>query len=198
MLRFHRSAIARTALVLALLLAFPAVALAGNFAGNANFFLGTKSLDKDDWEPVEEHGAFGVELSWGNTDWPVYIVSYLFWSADAQDFTLFETVAVTSELNVGVRKIWGESRKTRPYVGGGIAIVRGYVQERFDFFPDVDSSDAAVGPWVGGGVFWRLGSRFNIGMSARWSKADVEIFNRSVDAGGFQFGLLLGFGWPKH
>jgi len=196
--RSLRPATARAALVVAFLLVLPTTAWAGNFAGNTNFFLGTKTLDKDDWEPLEEQGAFGAELSWGNTDWPIYVASDLFWSADAQGFTFTETIAVTTELNVGVRKIWGESRKTRPFVGGGLAIVRGYVQKRFDFVPDVDGSDAAVGPWLTGGVFWRLGTRFNIGMSARWSKADVEIFDESLDAGGFQFGLLLGFGWPKH
>lgn len=167
----------------------PAAAHAGEFAGHVNFFLGTKYLE-DDWAPLDQHGAFGAEMSWGSTDWPVFIASDVFVSADVEEGTFLDTVAVTTELDLGVRKIW-ELGRTYPFVGGGMGIMTGYLDNDI-----TDDRDAAAGPWINGGVFWRLGPRFNIGLSARWSSGDVRLFGQELDAGGFQFGLLLGFGWP--
>jgi hypothetical protein len=50
--------------------------------------------------------------------------------------------------------------------------------------------------WAGGGVFWRLGRRFNLGGTVRWSDAQVTLFDNDVQAGGVTYGLLLGWGWP--
>ena len=35
-------------------------AAAGDYTGNVNFLLGTKTLDDGDWEPVESQGEFGA------------------------------------------------------------------------------------------------------------------------------------------
>ena len=180
--------IVRTFIALSLLL-LPAGALAGEFSGHANFFLGVKYLE-DEWAPLQDQGAFGAELSWGSTDWPVYIATDFFASADVEDRPLFDTVAVTTELDVGVRKIW-EAGHTYPYVGGGIGIITGFVDQDF-----IDDSDVTIGPWINAGVFWRLGPKFNIGFSLRWSKGEVSVLGEDLEAGGFQAGLLLGFGWP--
>jgi hypothetical protein len=55
---------------------------------------------------------------------------------------------------------------------------------------------SALGLWIGGGIYWRLGSRFNIGLAARYSSASVELFGVDVEAGGPMYGMLLGWGWP--
>ena len=96
-----------------------------------------------------------------------------------------------------------ELGRTRPYVGGGIAFGGGVVI--FDclvIFPseceDEDDGGSGVGAWLNAGVAWRLGKRFELGVSTRWSTLEAGIFNRDRDAGGFQYGLVIGWGWPKY
>lgn len=176
-------------------------ALAG---GNANFLLGVKSLDEDDWRPVEDQAAFGAEVTFGKETWPVWIALDYFESfkeeedvpIDLGGFVIVRDVeGGTMELDLGVRKIWGQrwgkERKTRPYLGGGV----GLNGARFDA-DVVSDEDYSIGLWAGGGIFWRLGSRFNIGATARWSKAQVALFGEDGEAGGLTYGLLLGWGWP--
>jgi hypothetical protein len=180
------------------LLFVPGSALAGK--GEVNFFLGQKALDEDDWAPVEDQGEFGAEMSWAGPEWPVSIATDVLFSADEQDLIdpFFGGTATltgaTSELDVGVRKIWG-TKAVRPYLGGGLAIVNAVVEFE-EFGLSVDEEETGLGAWFGGGVFWRLGKKFNIGFSARWSGAEVDFGGVDVEAGGTHFGLLLGFGWP--
>ena len=60
----------------------------------------------------------------------------------------------------------------------------------------VTENDVSPGAWIGGGIFWRLGSRFNLGAAARISGAPVTLANEDVEAGGLSYGLILGWGWP--
>ncbi|HKY32259.1 MAG TPA: outer membrane beta-barrel protein [Candidatus Polarisedimenticolia bacterium] len=180
------------ALIVALGLAAPATVQAAS-TGHANFFLGFKMLDEDDWEPLESQPAFGAEVSWGGDDWPILIATDLLLSADDDDEFGADVEARTAELDLGVRKIW-EVDNVRPYVGGGIGLISAEVEVETPL-GDVDDDDNAIGLWAGGGVFWRLGERFNLGVSGRWSKAEVEFAGADVEAGGLSLGLLLGWGW---
>jgi hypothetical protein len=48
-------------------------------------------------------------------------------------------------------------------------------------------------------VFYRIGGKFNIGASTRWSTGGgLDINGIDRNPGGVQIGLLLGFGWPKY
>jgi hypothetical protein len=167
--------------------AFPAVA-----ETNINFFLGQKMLD-DDADPVEDQGEFGVLTTFGNPDWPVQLAADLLVSADSEDEFGIETTVVTSELAFGARKIW-EKGKVRPFVAGGIAIVSGMLEVEIAGL-DVDDDESALGTWVEGGVFWRLGQKFNIGFEVRASWAEIDLFGADFEAGGEHVGLLLGWGF---
>jgi hypothetical protein len=181
-----------TPVALALLtLAWSAPVLAGQ--GDVNFILGGKSLDSKDWGEFDSQVASGAEVSFGRDAWPIRIAIDEFDSVNQDHlFGGFTADVSISELDIGVRKIWGD-RATRPFVGGGLAL--GYA--KIDFNGISDRDDFGAGAWVGGGVFWRTGSRFNIGFTVRYSKVDVDLGGGSVDAGGVGYGLLLGFGWPK-
>lgn len=160
--------------------------------GHANFFLGTKFLNEDDWSPLERQGEIGAEISFGKDDWPVLIAIDLLGSGKKDSDADVE--GSTSELDVGVRKIW-QPGSVRPYIGGGIALVNGEI--KVDAFgATLSDDDNGVGGWVGGGVFWRLKSRFNIGIAARYSRARVNVFGTDIEAGGAHLGMLLGWGWP--
>ena len=62
-------------------------AFAGDWTGNANFFLGQKSLDSDDWEPLENQGEFGAEVSWGKKAWPILIATDVLISGDSDEIS---------------------------------------------------------------------------------------------------------------
>jgi hypothetical protein len=173
--------------------------------GHVNFFIGQKSLDGDDWEPIEDQLEFGAVMSFGQDKWPVHIAVDILAAADEE--TVFDpfgggNVTVTGstfEVAAGVRKIWKKGR-VLPYIGAGVCVI-GAAVELDHGFVSVDGSDSGVGFWAGGGLFWRLGGHFNIGLDARYSSADVDIdfgsgiVAQDVSAGGLHYGVLLGFGW---
>jgi len=172
--------------------------------GHVNFFIGQKSLDSDDWDPVDDQLEFGAVMSFGQDDWPVHIAVDVL--ASAAEETVFDPflgdVTVTGstfEIAGGVRKIWGKGM-FRPYLGAGVAVI-GAGAELDDGFVSVDANEVGFGFWAGGGLFWRLGKHFNIGLDARYSSAEVDldfgsgIVSQDVSAGGLHYGLLVGFGW---
>lgn len=166
-------------------------------AGHANLFLGAKALDENDWAPLDSQTEVGVEASWGGQDWPVLIATDLLGSASSENVLGIDIEGSTGELDLGVRKIWntGGKRRVHPHLGGGIA----YLSAKFEGASGgvkVSDDDTGVGVWLGGGIFWRLGTRFNLGMSARVSTASVTLYDVDGDAGGGHFGLILGWGWP--
>ncbi|HEX6851045.1 MAG TPA: hypothetical protein VF139_06525 [Candidatus Polarisedimenticolaceae bacterium] len=172
--------------------------------GNANLFLGRKVLDSGDWQSVDRQDELGVLLSLGRADWPVFIAVDLLAATDEgdidNDFRGPATLdARTYEAAFGVRKIWAPG-STHPYVGAGIVWVTAKV-DLTSFGETFDANDSALGPWVGGGVFWRLGRRINLGIDARWSAAEVFLdYGRGLGAdklkaGGLHGGITLGAGW---
>lgn len=187
--------------LLALLL-LPASASRSDAKGDINFMLGFKHVD--DFEDLtldgdlENQVALGVEMTFRGVDWPVGIAVDLLGSGAEEEFTFlyqFDVEARTAELDVGVRKIWEiPGKPVRPFLGGGLALARGEI-EASAFGLTADEDDTGVGFWLGGGVFWRIGDSFNIGLNLRYSAAEVEIEDEDIDVGGLSTGLLLGFGW---
>jgi len=183
--------------------AAPVAAKPGEFEAEVNFIVGLKSLDGEDWAPVEDQQMFAAEMSWGTTDFPVYFVSDVIGTATQEDTPSFDplfgpfsvtTTGTTFEMDFGVRKIW-EVGTFRPYLGGGVGIMIGYYKAEFLNYTS-DDADATLGPWLGGGMYWRLGPHFNLGLSARWSQGIIDLFGANADTGGLQYGLLVGFGFP--
>lgn len=171
--------------------------------GHVNFLIGQKSIADSDAEPVDSGLAFGAIMSFGKTDWPIHIaVDVLSYASSGARFAV-DVTAATLEGAVGVRKIW-QVGKARPYVGAGVGLVGADFEYDNKFggsrFDD-EAYGNGFGPWAGGGVFWRLGERFNLGLDLRWNQAEVDIVSDSgqtledVDVGGFSYGLTLGFGW---
>jgi hypothetical protein len=174
-----------------------AVAAPVSAEGDVNFFLGGKKLDDDDWSDsdvdVSEQGEFGAQISVGKAAWPVRIAIDVLGSSKEDEIGLLDVEGKTSEIALGVRKIWTKG-KVRPFVGGGLVHVSAEGEFAAGGF-DVSDDDSAGGLWADGGVFWRLGQRFNIGFDVRLSAAEVELFQVDTEAGGSHLGLLLGWGW---
>ena len=157
--------------------------------GNVNFIIGGKKLDKD-WDPNDSQGEAGAEVTWGPSNWPIAFATDILASSAGADIIGVEVNDQSSELAFGVRKIW-EAGSARPYIGGGIAKL---AVQREAGSTKVD--DSTVGGWIGGGIFWRLGARFNIGLAARVSRGQVTLNGTDTEAGGSHAGLILGWGWP--
>jgi hypothetical protein len=158
----------------------------GGSAGNINFFLGKKYLDKDDWEPFHKHDEWGILLDFKLEDeWPIFI---------AIDILHSEDEVKTTELNIGVRKIWDSPYHMHPFVGGGIAVIQAEI-EGTPFDTPVSKNETGGGVWAGGGVYWTLGEHVNMGLDLRWSKARISRAFAETDVGGEHAGLIVGYHW---
>lgn len=174
----------------------PAAAEDGGWTGNVNVFLGAKALDDDYWEPADEQAEFGIEADFRRKSWPVSIAAdYLKASGEGDAYLGFTQVTLkseTSELNLGLRKIWDGSARTRPFIGGGLSFAKATAKVTAPGL-SASASDEATGFWLGGGVYWLLGEGFNLGFEAKSSSA--KVFDGDGDAGGGHFGILLGWHW---
>ena len=167
---------------------------ANAWTGNVNFFLGGKSLDENDWAPVDQHAEFGVLVDFRQQDWPVSIALDFLGSTEEATELGLNVEGTTTEFDVGVRKIWGAEGSTiRPYIGGGLAFVNAEFKVTSGF--PVSDDDNGTGIWLNGGVYWTLGQHFNLGLDLRYSQADVTLFDVDVDAGGTHAGIILGYHW---
>jgi hypothetical protein len=183
-------------LVLALAITFLTTpAMAG---GNANFVLGSRALDKDFWEPVNGQAVFGTTVDFGKKEWPIHLETGLLVSVGVEeDFIgasdVFGSVA---ELDFGVNKTWKLKGPARPFIGGGLASVgASYTIEAPG--DDIDDNDSSGGAYFHGGVFWRIGKRFNIGIDGRFLVGtNITLFGVDGDADYAQLGMILGWGWP--
>ena len=164
-----------------------------SWTGNLNVLLGGKAVEEDDWEPVDEHGAFGMLLDFRKKTWPVSIVLDSIHSGSEEDEGSLEIEGTTSEFNIGVRKIWEfEDKAIRPFIGGGLALIQAEQISRNRFNATLDD-DSGVGVWMQAGIYWTVTNHFNIGFDLRHSIAEAELFNEDIDVGGTTFGMLLGY-----
>lgn len=191
--------------IAALFCAMTAPAMA---VSDINFFLGQKNLDSADWGAnsylgnslsLDQQGEFGVLMNFAGYNWPVSIaVDVLFSGHEANacfsSVGCGSTTGVTSELDLGVRKVFNiYGTSLHPYVGGGLALVTGSIEDDYYYYYDNDS-DTGAGVWLNGGIFWSIG-HFNIGLDARYSEADVTLLGETVNAGGSHGGIIMGFSW---
>jgi hypothetical protein len=168
---------------------------AGSWDVDVNFLLGAKYLNSDwetPWENYSTMVTFGVNTSWAPKEWPVRIAVDVFlnfhfslptidWGYGGGGYD----GSATGEWAFGVRKIW-KSNSVRPYLGGGLTVTSA---------TQGIADGSALGEWVDGGVFWRLGSHFDIGVDLRYSWARPELGGRKIEAGGLNTCLTLGFGF---
>lgn len=164
------------------------------WTGNANIFLGGKTLDDDDWEPAERQGEFGIEIDFRKKEWPINIAIDLLGAGAEETEGITKRESRTSEFNIGVRKIWENFPHVRPFIGGGLSFIR--AEDEISVLGlTVSDDDSGSGIWIGGGVYWTLEEHFNIGFEVKSSYAEVTLFDKDVNAGGGHFGFLAGYHW---
>ena len=89
-------------MIAALVLLLPTSALAG---GEINLFYGQKSLDDDDWGPMDTHQAIGLELTFGH-EWPVAVAIDFFKTEDDATYYGYKVTGETQEIDGGVRYLF--------------------------------------------------------------------------------------------
>ena len=186
-----------TAVLTGALLAGAKDAAAEGRNGDINLLIAGKSLDKDKWGPTDQQGEVGLLSNWQGRDWPVTLAVDLLAanrnaSISSGGFT--EQKAKTSELDLGVRKIWRTDAHFRPYVGGGLALASAQI-DKTGPAGTVSEHDNGTGIWLNGGVFWTLSTAFNLGFDVRLSGGDVRLYGVNRSAGGLHLGLLAGYHW---
>lgn len=173
-------------------------------AGNANFFLGGRYIDTrdQDTEVIEHQGAFGASVDFQTGDLPFSWFAGLYASSRAEDDRFDDLDAtVTADLvdaSFGIGKIWTLGN-VRPFIHGGVAAAWLNVELDIDRpggenFVDLEDQSGAI--YGEGGVTWRLGAAFNIGVAGRilWG-TDYDFPKRTPDSNYVQGGLILGWGW---
>jgi opacity protein-like surface antigen len=181
-----------------LLIPISAVCEPNGWTGNFSGYLGYKDLDKDDWKPVDSHGEIGFLLDFRPKNWPVNI-AFDYLDSDEYELTtisgsLARIDGDTSEIAIGIRKIFEPFATLRPYIGAGVAYIHGEFE--INRIPGTTSDDdAEIGLWLDAGLYWSLYEHLQIGVDLRYSEAEIKIFGAEIEAGGFHAGLTFGFRW---
>jgi hypothetical protein len=165
----------------------------GGWAANANASVGVKTLDDKDWGPADTQTSLHLDFDARPQNWPVSLAAQMAFSMGdgTEDDGAGGQIKVegqTQELNLGVRKIFEPTPNIRPYVGGGLSLIRADVT-----VDGTSDDDMGAGVWLGAGAYWHFTNGFNVGVQADWTKADVTIGGVTGDAGGAQISVMGGY-----
>lgn len=160
--------------------------------GVVGLMLGTRSLDDDvAWDQIEQPFVLGVEAAtFGN---PIGFEGGI---SLAGDSTTVEGVDVSDtfvETYIGARGTFG-SGPVFPYIGAGGTLILASVEGDAGGF-SVSDDDTTLGFYAHGGVLFRIGTSFFLGLDARLvTGTSLEIFDIDTDADYTQLTAFLGFG----
>ncbi len=198
----------RRTIALSVLLLAGAVAASAPAAasGNVQFLLGQRTYN-DDWRPVDRQWLVGTQVDWGQDDWPIHLAWGFTISAAQEEPTAaegYQYTAAVGDLSFGA--LWLPLREGgwRPYLGAGIEYSYAYYELDIDP-PSYDDTDGSLGYYFNGGLFWRLGPQFNLGLDVRIGrgasfKFEVPVLfslrTATLSGNYSQYALVLGYGWP--
>lgn len=168
----------------------PALAVAG---GNASLELGRKNLKESDWAPMDGQGLFALHVDWKPASLPFSLCVDLRGSAAEDEVMDIEMTATTSELGFGFRAYAPLSSAVELHAGAGLALVRAELEGRANGVTVTDD-DSSMGLWAAGGVCFPLG-RLVLGGDARFTLANVTLYDTDLSAGGLSYGVSVGFRW---
>ncbi len=170
--------------------------LEDSISSNLSGYIGQKTLDDTDWQPLDKQGAIGVIFDIKKESWPVSIAFDLIGSGDVHESGSFKDEAYTLENHLGVRKIFQlPDSSVQPYIGGGISMVSAEIKNKNNGIITSESDDNATGAWIGTGMYYAVSNHFNIGLDVRYSEADVKLFNTDRKVGGMHTGISVGYHW---
>lgn len=158
---------------------------------------GMRQFDEDDWSPVEDQVAFGLDFALQPASAPVGFELGLSYSSEDDDVFVptIGTVDVDTEfveLYAGVHKSFAAA-SVRPAVGAGLTMISGEVEVSGPGGSGSDD-DEAFGFYLHGGIGVPIGDTFEVGVDLRAVLgAELEIAGVDVDADYTQASLFLGW-----
>lgn len=167
---------------------------------NIGVMVGLRQLDEDDWDPVDEQVAFGLEIDTYVPGAPIGFELGGSYSKDddsAFDPLVgnFDAEAKFWEIYGGVRKTWAVADgRLHPYVGGGLSFINADAKVSVSGFGSASDDDSSVGGYVHGGATYDVTDSIYLGVDLRGLLGtDLEIAGASGDADYLQVALVLGY-----
>jgi opacity protein-like surface antigen len=160
-----------------------------NKVTNFTVLVGQRSLDKDDWEPVEDQMVVGVEVDTYDRDdsfgWELGIQ----YSNDDGSVLGTDVSGDTTEFYFGIRSTFAKSGRLHPYIGLGIASLHA----ESNISGGSEDKDDAVGGYAHAGVYWNVGQNLNLGVDVRTLQlTDISLNGVDADSNYVQGALTFG------
>ncbi len=170
------------------------------------FVLGMKSLKKDDWDPIEKQGLFGLRYAGAVGSLPLELTLDALFTGNEEtitwedDWYIYEATITggTWECNAGVRFVLPGMGVLKPYAGAGVGYIGGTFTEKSI---DVVWSGANMGVVLEAGAQLALG-HFLLGGALHQSKAEItlkpnnDLYNSvKMECGGSTVLFNVGFAW---
>lgn len=166
---------------------------------NINFLVGSRGLDENDWEPVDQQLDFGIEADTYKPHGGIGAelgAHYSFDEGKAQILNEGEAdvEGETWEVFAGARKTFPlVNDRLFPYVGMGLS----YIHADFDATlsnGSVSDDSATFGVYIRGGAYWNFVGNWHAGLDfRRLIGTEVDILGIESDADYFQAALFFGF-----
>ncbi|MEZ6014871.1 MAG: outer membrane beta-barrel protein [Planctomycetota bacterium] len=155
--------------------------------------LGQRSLDEDDYAPLEDQALLGLEFSDGGTPDSIGFEVGFAGSSSSEDvfipgFGTTDSQTTVGEIYAGVRKEFPGSG-VRPFVGAGASMSTAELEVGNN---TVD--DTVIGLYVHGGLILPFSDTFAVILDARARFGDDYEFN-NVEANGDFIALAIGLGF---
>lgn len=164
-----------------------------------DLYVGARALDKDDWSPVEDQTAVGLQYVHEGHDAPVGFEFALSVSEKSKDnvavgASTVDVTGKTGELAAGVHKTFlKDGSRFHPYVGGGLAAIQAKFHGEGSTGGSAEDDDTSGALYVHGGVEFDLGPAFLIGLDLRLlGGSSITLFGVNGDADYGQLALVLG------
>jgi opacity protein-like surface antigen len=157
-------------------------------SSHVSLLLGERWLDSSDWSPVDDQFVIGVGFDMPLTAIPAEFEANVFRSKDESG----SVEGITREVSAGLRKTFvvGEE-KLHPYVGGGLALIRGEVDA-----PGADDDDTSAAIYLHGGAAYDLAPNWQAGLDLRFLfGSDIDLNGHHGDADYTQLALFVAYGF---
>jgi hypothetical protein len=202
-----------TGCVLAALLCAGSAALADDtagtasdngMAGNVQFLVGQTYLT-DYWKPLDRPISFGLEVDFAPKTSPVRVALGMHVSGERETVSspYFDQTGKVGagflEFSAGFVWLPVKHAVVRPYLGAGVVQMFAGVGSGSgsDVWTDGDG-DASFGFYADGGIFFKVGDTFNIGVDGRIVRGtSITLAGVEGDANYTQVNMLFGFSWGE-
>lgn len=155
-----------------------------------SLYVGVRSLDEDDYEPIEDQATFGLEFSDDRRGsrmlgWEIGFML----SGDDRSAGGADVEGTTAEVYGGLHESFGTGT-VRPYLGGGVS----FIASKVDIAGVGEDTDSSYALYMHGGVAFDVNSSLLLGIDFRLLfGSDMDIAGVETDADYGQAAVFLGF-----